>query len=129
MKLIPTLAMLLAIAPVALAQNAAPADQVPLAPLPVPAVADEAAPSAFVAAARNAIAAGRADEAMEAIERAESRVLIRSVRPSRAAVPSDQALVRMLAEARLALGQGDRAGALAKLAEVLASPALDAGVE
>ena len=129
MKLIPTLAVLLAIAPAALAQNAVPADSVPLAPRPSPAVADEAPPSEFITAARSAIAAGRADEAMEAIERAESRVLIRSVRPSRAAVPSDQALVRMLAEARLALGQGDRAGALAKLAEVLANPALDAAVE
>lgn len=112
-----------------LAQGAPAADQVPLAPLPVPAVAEEAAPSAFVTAARTAIAVGRLGEAMEAIERAESRVLIRSVRPSRAGVPSDQALVRLLAEARGALGQGDRAGALEKLAEVLASPALDAGTE
>ena len=119
----------MAIAMLLLAQSAPPADQVPLAPLPVPAVAEEAAPSAFVTAARTAIAVGRLGEAMEAIERAESRVLIRSVRPSRAAVPSDQAVVRMLADARLALGQGDRAGALAMLAEVLASPALDAGTE
>lgn len=119
----------MAIAMLLLAPSASAADQVPLAPLPVPAVAEEAAPSAFVTAARTAIAAGRLGEAMEAIERAESRVLIRSVRPSRAGVPSDQALVRLLAEARGALGQGDRAGALAMLAEVLASPALDAGTE
>lgn len=119
----------MAIAMLLLAPSAPAADQVPLAPLPVPAVAEEAAPSAFVTAARTAIAAGRLGEAMEAIERAESRVLIRSVRPSRAGVPSDQALVRLLAEARGALGQGDRAGALAMLAEVLASPALDAGTE
>lgn len=129
MKLIPILAVLLAIASATQAQNTAPVDSVPLAPLPAPAVADEAAPSEFITAARSAIAAGRSDEAMEAIERAESRVLIRSVRPSRAGVPSDQALVRLLAEARGALGQGDRAGALAMLAEVLASPALDAGTE
>ena len=119
----------MAIAMLLLAPSAPAADQVPLAPLPVPAVAEEAAPSAFVTAARTAIAVGRLGEAMEAIERAESRVLIRSVRPSRAGVPSDQALVRLLAEARGALGQGDRAGALAMLAEVLASPALDAGTE
>ena len=119
----------MAIAMLLLAPSAPAADQVPLAPLPVPAVAEEAAPSAFVTAARTAIAVGRLGEAMEAIERAESRVLIRSVRPSRAGVPSDQALVRLLAEARGALGQGDRAGALEKLAEVLASPALDAGTE
>ena len=51
------------------------------------------------------------------------------MRPSRAGVPSDQALVRLLAGTRVALGQGDRAGALATLAEVLASPGLDAEVE
>ena len=129
MKLILILAALLAIAPATQAQITAPADSVPLAPFPAPAVADEAAPSEFITAARTAIAAGRSDEAMEAIERAESRVLIRSVRPSRASVPSEQALVRLLAEARMALGQGDRAGALAKLAEVQANPALDTAVE
>lgn len=97
--------------------------------LPDPPVADEAPPSAFVAAARTAIAAGRGGEAMEAIERAETRVLVRSVRPSRAATPSDQALVRLLAESRAALARGDRAGALDRLADVMANPALDAQVE
>ncbi len=119
----------MAIAVLLLAQSAPAADQVPLVPLPVPAVADEAAPSAFVTAARTAIAVGRLGEALEAIERAESRVLVRSVRPSRAGVPSDQAVVRLLAEARGALGRGERAEALAMLAEVLASPVLDLDVE
>ena len=111
------------------AQNAAPADSSPVARLPDPPVADEAPPSAFVSAARTAIAAGRLGEAIEAIERAESRLLIRSVRPSRAATPSDQALVRMLGAARVALGQGERAEALEHLAKVLADPALDSAVE
>ncbi len=97
--------------------------------LPDPPVADQAPPSAFVAAARTAIAAGRGGEAMEAIERAESRVLVRSVRPSRASAQSEQALVRLLAEARGALARGDRAGALDRLADVMANPALDAQVE
>ena len=119
----------MAIAVLLLAQSAPAADQVPLVPLPVPAVADEAAPSAFVTAARTAIAVGRLGEALEASERAESRVLVRSVRPSRAGVPSDQAVVRLLAEARGALGRGERAEALAMLAEVLASPVLDLDVE
>jgi len=35
----------------------------------------------------------------------------------------------VLAEARMALGQGARAEALTKLAEALANPALDAAVE
>jgi hypothetical protein len=118
-------AMLCAGAPAGHAQVAAAAP-VPAVRLPEPAVPDGAPPSVFVTAARSAIAAGRSGEAMEAIERAESRVLIRSVRPSRAGVPSDQALVRTLAEARAALGQGDRAAALAKLGEALANPSLDA---
>ena len=97
--------------------------------LPDPPVADEAPPSAFVAAARTAIAAGRSGEAMEAIERAESRVLVRSVRPSRASVPSDDALVRLLADSRAALARGDRAEALDRLAAVMAHPALDTRAE
>jgi hypothetical protein len=104
-------------------------DSLPIVRLPDPPVADDAPASAFVHAARTAIAAGRAGEAMEAIERAESRVLIRSVRPSRAGDPSDQALVRTLAEARGLLRQGLRAEALERLAAVAANPALDAAVE
>jgi len=130
MKPLLILALLLAAGvPAARAQTATPAESVPLVRLPDPPVADEAPPSAFIAAARTAIAAGRAGEAMEAIERAESRVLVRSVRPSRASIPSEQVLVRVLAEARMALGQGARAEALTKLAEALANPALDAAVE
>ena len=130
MKPLLILALLLAAGvPAARAQTATPAESVPVVRLPDPPVADEAPPSAFIAAARTAIAAGRAGEAMEAIERAESRVLVRSVRPSRASVPSEQVLVRVLAEARMALGQGARAEALTKLAEALANPALDAAVE
>lgn len=104
-------------------------DGVPLVRLPDPPVDDDAPASAFVNAARTAIALGRTGEAMEAIERAESRVLIRSVRPSRAGSPSDQALVRTLAEARAHLRQGQRAEALDKLSEVAANPALDAPAE
>lgn len=130
MKPLLILALLLAAGvPAARAQTATPAESVPVVRLPDPPVADEAPPSAFIAAARTAIAAGRAGEAMEAIERAESRVLVRSVRPSRASIPSEQVLVRVLAEARMALGQGARAEALTKLAEALANPALDAAVE
>ncbi len=121
------LALGLPLAPGAQAQTRP--DTVPAVRLPDPPVADDAPVSAFIDAARTAIAAGRAGEAMEAIERAESRVLIRSVRPSRAGTPSDQDLVRMLAEARGFLRQGLRGPALEKLAEVAANPALDAPVE
>lgn len=90
--------------------------------LPSPTVSDDAPPAAFVKAAEGAIAAGRLGEAQEAIERAESRALDRTVRPSRANQPSRQLLVKQLADARQMLGHGDRQGALHKLDEALANP-------
>jgi len=90
--------------------------------LPVPAVSTDAAPKLFVQAAQAAIAAGRLGEAQEAIERAESRVLDRSVVPSRAGEASGQSLVRQLAQARQALAGGDRMAALQSLADAAANP-------
>ncbi len=90
--------------------------------LPTPEVDANASPAAFVRAAQGAITAGRLGEAQEAIERAESRALDRSVRPSRAGEPSHQPMVRQLAQARQALASGDTAGAMAKLNAALANP-------
>ncbi len=90
--------------------------------LPTPPVSEDSPPSAFIQAAETAIAAGRLGEAQEAIERAESRVLNRSVRPSKAGEASQQALVQQLSEARQALARGDRAGAVAQLARARANP-------
>jgi hypothetical protein len=90
--------------------------------LPVPAVGEDAPPAAFVKSAQAAIAAGRLGEAQEAIERAESRALDRSVRPSKAGTPSRQPLVQQLAQARQLLGAGDRMGALRMLNQALANP-------
>ncbi len=130
LKMLPCLLALGLLAlPAAHAQVPPHQDGVPLVRLPDPPVDDDAPVSAFITAARTAIAVGRAGAAMEAIERAESRLLIRSVRPSRANTPSDQSMVRTLAEARAALRDGQRAEALDKLAEVAANPALDAAVE
>jgi hypothetical protein len=94
----------------AAAQTLAPADapSLPGVRLPTPEVDENAPPSAFLNAARLAIAAGRDGEALEALERAESRALDRSVRPSRAGVPSPQPLVARIAQARAALAGGDR---------------------
>jgi hypothetical protein len=93
--------------------------------LPTPTVDADAPPAAFVKAAQGAIAAGRLGEAQEAIERAESRALTRSVRPSKAGEPSNQALVKQLAEARQALSDGDRMAALRTLQAALGSPGVD----
>jgi hypothetical protein len=91
--------------------------------LPTPAAGEDAPPAAFIKSAQAAIAAGRLGEAQEAIERAESRALDRSVRPSRAGLPSGQALVKLLAQARQLLGNGDRGGAMQTLNQAVALPA------
>ena len=90
--------------------------------LPTPDVGENAPPAAFIQAAQAALAAGRLGEAQEATERAESRALTRSVKPSTADDPSHQPLVRQLSEARQLIGSGDRAGARQKLDEALANP-------
>ncbi len=108
------------------APAAAPAGSVRL---PDAGVSEDAKPSAFVETARAAISAGHTGAAMEAIERAESRILSRSVRPSLANDPSSQVMVKQLADARAALAAGDRASALAGLASVLQNPWIDAGAD
>ncbi len=126
------LLLLLLLAPPAMAQATiaqATGDSTPAIRLPDPGVGDDAPPSAFIAAARTAIALNRLGEAMEAIERAESRLLVRNVRPSLAGTPSDQALVVQLRAARAALARGARAEVLDLLAGVAADPGLDAAPE
>jgi hypothetical protein len=102
--------------------NAATASHTWAPSLPTPPVAENAPPTAFIQAALNALAAGRTGEAQEAIERAESRVLTRSVRPSRADQPSHQPLIQQLAAARDALAGGDRLDAVSKLQAALKNP-------
>ena len=94
----------------------------PLAPLPTPALDENAPPKAFIDAALRAIAAGRTGEAQEAIERAESRALIRSVKPSQAGNPSQQPLVQQLIQARQALGARDRMRAVTLLQAAAKTP-------
>jgi len=115
--------------PLSVAPGAPAAAPSGTARLPDAGVSEDAKPSAFVETARAAITAGRTGEAMEAIERAESRILSRSVRPSLANDPSTQVLVKQLADARAALGAGDRAAALAGLAAALQNPWIDSGAE
>lgn len=98
------------------------AGEVIVKPLPLPMIDEDAPPAAFLAAAKAALGGARFDEAMEALERAESRALIRSVRPSLAGTPSTQPLVVAIGAARRALEAGDRAGCLARIAEASALP-------
>jgi hypothetical protein len=90
--------------------------------LPAPAVDPGAPPAAFIQAALQALAAGRTGEAQEAIERAESRALDRSIRPSTVNQPSQQPLVQQLSQARQALGAGDRQAAATFLQAAARNP-------
>jgi hypothetical protein len=101
-------AVLLAAGPVA-AQHQ---QSVPATPLPIPSVDMNAPPRDFLTAARQAITAGHNGMAEEALERAESRVLDRDVRPSRADQPSQQQMVKTISDARAALHSGDKAHAI-----------------
>lgn len=68
-------------------------------------------PQALVSAADRALAAGRTGEAQEALERAETRLLSRSVAHERIGDPSADPAVSRLAAARQALAAGDVAKA------------------
>jgi hypothetical protein len=79
--------------------------------LPVPAVAPDAGFDAYLRAASNALQRNQTGEAQEALERAETRLLDRSVLPSRAGQPAQDPRVAQLGEARQALAAGDTARA------------------
>jgi len=78
--------------------------------LPSPQTVSET-PRDLLAAASRALQAGRTGEAQEALERAESRLLSRSVESARVTEPSADPLVSRVAEARKALAGGNLAQA------------------
>ena len=104
---------------------AAPALAQPTPPialaLPSPNVDDDSSSLVFLLTAKQAINDGKLDLAMEALERAESRALGRSVKPSLANQPSDQDIVAEIAAARRAMAAGDRATALDRISNALAA--------
>lgn len=109
--------------PVARAQTApADAGAVLARPMPAPALPEGATPEAYLQSAAQALAAGRLAEADEAMERAETRALDRSVRPSQANIPDPNKLVHQIAAARGALASGDRAKALQLVQDALHNP-------
>jgi hypothetical protein len=83
------------------------------------------APRIFLLAARQDLAAGRADAVRDALEHVETLVLTRSVLRSRPQQPSDQALVATLDAARTALADADRSSVLQIIDTALRSPDLD----
>ena len=97
------------------------ADGSPLAGrLPTPPVDDNASPRTFLLAARGALAAGRTGEAQEALERAETRSLDRSVPLFHTADPIRDRLVTQIEAVLHALGTGDRMQAMQLLEQAIA---------
>ena len=78
-----------------------------VAPLPSQNLSADSSVKDFLTAASQSLAAGRKAEAVEALERAESRALTRDVRPSTADQPSQQKLVESITGARNAIASGD----------------------
>ena len=90
-----------------------------LTPLPSPAAGEDGPVVVFLHDARLAIAAGRTGEAQEALERAQTRRLTRSVDMRRTEVPSEDAVAGDITQARSALAAGDKAAALGRIADAL----------
>jgi hypothetical protein len=87
--------------------------------LPEPAVDENASVSQFLLAARGALAAGRSGEAQEALERAQTRGLDRSVPLLHTADPIRDPLVERIHAALMALGSGDRMQAMQLLEQAI----------
>nr|WP_294524740.1 hypothetical protein [uncultured Rhodopila sp.] len=80
--------------------------------LPAPDLPENAKVSDFLHAALGAVASGRAGQAEEALEMAQTRLLDRSVPLGRTHELSADPAVGQIAQARQALGAGDRVACL-----------------
>ena len=76
--------------------------------LPSPAIGDNASAPDYLAAAQNALAAGRTGEAQQALEMAQTRLLDRSVPLFQTNAPSGNPAVGQISQALQALAAGDR---------------------
>ena len=104
-----------------LAQQAVPARDAVLSPLPSPDLPESAKPSDELRAAQGALAAGRTGEVEEALERAQTRMLDRSVALGQTNNPSDNPTVGQISQARQALAARDRSGCLQLIQAAIAS--------
>ena len=110
--------------------NIAPTDtrSILASPLPMPPVPSFDQPRAFLQAARDALARGHTGEAQEALERAESRLLDRSVEAVRARSPDTARAVLDIGVARQALAARDRIGAGHAINDAILAATLSAPV-
>lgn len=90
-----------------------------VSPLPLPPVAPNASPATFLREARRAVEGNRLAAAQEALERAEARLLDRSVAPAAAGVPNRQVAVLNVGVARRSLAVRDRVSALRAIDDAL----------
>jgi hypothetical protein len=89
--------------------------------LPAPPVAEANRPSDYLRAAQSALAAGRTGEAEEALERAQTRMLDRSVPLGQTNDPSDNPTIGQISQARQALAGHNRAACLQLIETAIAS--------
>ena len=89
--------------------------------LPTPEVDENASVRDFLMAARGALAAGRTGEAQEAMERAQTRALDRSVPLFQTNQPAQDPLIKQIHNALYALGGGDRMQAMQLLEQAIAT--------
>lgn len=105
------------------ASNINPGDNVtglPVAPrLPSPDVPPDAPYTAYLKAARSALVTNQTGKAQEALERAQTRLLDRSVPLGKTNQPSTDPRVAVISKALQALGNNDRAGALSAVDDLL----------
>jgi hypothetical protein len=113
--------LLIALSSTALAQSP-PSDRgIVLSPLPSPNLPEGAKPSDALRAAQAAMAAGRIGEAQEALEKAETRMLDRSVELGQTNNPSDNPTVGQISQALQALAAHDRTTSLQLIQAAIAS--------
>lgn len=74
---------------------------------------------AYLVAANQALVRNQTGAAQEALERAETRILTRSIDPADVSRPDTQSIARAIADARLALGQNDARRAQGIIVHVL----------
>lgn len=89
--------------------------------LPDPQVGDDAAIRDYLLNARGALATGRTGEAQEALERAETRALDRSVPLFQTSTPSNDPVVARITQVLQTLGNGDRLEAMRLLEQAIAA--------
>lgn len=84
--------------------------------------ADTSTTESYLQAARRALDAKRTGAAQEALERAETRILSRTIDPSLAGRPDTSTMAVRIAEARQALGRHDVAAARRAIDAAMSSP-------